>query len=29
VMRSIKQQYNLIVPIDAEPGIGANWAEAK
>jgi DNA polymerase I len=29
VMKSIDRQFNLIVPIEAEAGIGANWAEAK
>lgn len=29
VMKSIEKQFNLIVPIEAEAGIGSNWAEAK
>jgi DNA polymerase I len=29
VMKSIQQQFRLIVPIEAEAGIGSNWAEAK
>ena len=29
VMKSIEKQFKLIVPIEAEAGIGSNWAEAK
>ena len=29
VMKSIDKQFNLIVPIEAEAGMGSNWAEAK
>ncbi len=29
IMVSIKDKYNLIVPIEAEPNKGPNWREAK
>jgi DNA polymerase I len=29
VMKSIDKHFNLIVPIEAEAGMGSNWAEAK
>jgi hypothetical protein len=29
VMTSIEKQFNLIVPIEADPGIGDNWNQAK
>lgn len=29
VMKSVEKQFKLIVPIEAEPGTGKNWTEAK